>query len=152
MYRTHWLLLGIASAGALLLPARMAAGQASTSLQVTATVGTACTLSAPDLAFGTYTGTAVSGQTAITIDCGGTSPVGGSLTLNSSTGFTMTSAAASLDYDLYQDAAHATQIFPGQILPVATGISAISIFGEIPAGQAVPDGSYSDAVSVVFNF
>ena len=152
MYRTHRLLLAIASAEALLLSTPAGAGQASTSFQVTATVGAACTLSAPDLAFGTYTtGAAAAGQTAIGIDCGGT-PAVGTLTLSSSTGFTMTGGTGGvLSYDLYLDATHAQEILSGQDFPV-TGVSQVTIFGEIPAGQAVEDGNYSDTVSVVFNF
>ena len=152
MYRTHQLLLAIASAGALLLSAPAGAGQASTSFQVTATVGAACTLSASDLAFGTYTGTAVSSQTDILIDCGGTAQVG-TLTLSSSTGFAMgPSSGEFLDYDLYRDATHGQQILSGQAFDVPSGVSQVTIFGEIPAGQAAADGNYSDTVSVVFNF
>jgi len=56
-----------------------------------------------------------------------------------------------LSYDLYLDATHAQEILSGQDFPV-TGVSQVTIFGEIPAGQAAPDGSYSDTVSVVFDF
>lgn len=162
MYRTpHRLLLAMASAGALLLPAQAWAGQASTSFQVTASVGVACTLTAADLAFGTYTGAAVSSQTAIMIDCGSAVPAG-SLTLVGAVnggipdGFVMADSSFTngLDYDLYRDATHGQQIFSNQDFPVGaiTGAATIPIFGEIYAGQAPADGSYADTVSVIFNF
>lgn len=155
MYRTHRLLLAIASAGALLLSAPAGAGQASTSFQVTATVGVACTLSASDLAFGSYTGTAVSSQTNIQISCSAGVPTG-SLTLSSPTNFVMGggSPAGTLDYNLYQDATHTQEILTGQSFTPVQGSTpgVVSIFGEIPAGQSAADGSYSDTVSVVFNF
>jgi len=160
MSRTHRLLLAIASAGALFLSAPAWAAQSSTSFQVTATVGAACTLSAPDLAFGTYTGTAVNGQTTISIDCG-TSATFGTLTLTGSNtvsgftdGFVMVRNGTFLNYDLFRDATHGQQILSGQGFSAGStsaGTVLVDVFGVIPAGQT-GSGSYVDTVSVVFDF
>jgi spore coat protein U-like protein len=158
MHGIHRSLLPVALAGALMLSAPAGAGQSSSSFRVTATVGAACTVSAPDLAFGTYTGTAVSGQTTITLDC--TQAASGTLTLTGSSGqgndgFAMldTNGSNVLDYDLYQDANQSTQILSGQgFASSVNGKTLVDVFGAIPTGQNSVDGDYSDTVSIVFDF
>jgi len=69
-------------------------------------------------------------------------------------------SSATLAYNLYLDAARllvwgnglsGTSRY-GPLLPVNAVDVTVPIYGRIPAGQAVPAGSYSDTVVVTFTF
>jgi len=138
---------------------------------VTATAGmavgieivAACTVSVADLNFGAYASnskTPVQGQTTIQLRCGAGAVAELSLDAGTGPGATTSnrrleqdSGKSRLDYDLFQD--------PGRTVHwgnrsgvdtlevVATGAQqTVPIYGQIPAGQRAPDGTYSDTITL----
>jgi spore coat protein U-like protein len=160
MQRIDVSLLSVALAGGLLLAAPAQAQQASTSFNVTATVGAACLVFAEDLAFGSYDGTVLPGSTTITFDC--TQTVNGTLTLTGSNpnadpgdGFAMVDANNNvLDYTIALDANQQSKIISGVPISVQApqGVTPADFFGEIPANQQVAQGNYADTVIVQLDF
>lgn len=130
-------------------------------LTVTATVLSACSLSGGTLAFGTY----ISGQadnadvdgTINFVNCTGTLTFaldgGGSGNIN---GRQMSSGANRLNYQIYRNPTRSAVWGTGadaqtQILLV-TGNGSITVYGRIPSGQIVPEGTYTDIVNVTLTF
>ena len=137
-------------------------------MPVTIEIVAHCELSASDLDFGPYTSnstTPVLGQTVIQLLC---SPgQTGELLLDAGTGGrgnktsrrAMLHAAGNdrLDYGLYQDPARAVHWgdTPGtdtRELITTGSTQIINVYGQIPAGQKVRDGSYSDTITVLLQF
>jgi spore coat protein U-like protein len=118
----------------------------------------ACTVSASDLNFGAYPSdskTPVQGQTTISLLCGAGVTVEVSLDTGTSLGrprrLSQESGTDRLEYDLYQDPAR--QIYWGDgrdaVELLATGApQTVPIYGQIPAGQKVRDGTYSDTITI----
>jgi spore coat protein U-like protein len=125
----------------------------------------ACTVSASDLQFGAYPSnstTPVHGQTAITLTCGADTTVEVSLDAGTGGGrnrrqLSQDAGSDRLEYDLYQD--------PGRTIHwgdrsgtdtlevLTTGApQTVPVYGEIPAGQRVRDGTYSDVITVTVHF
>jgi spore coat protein U-like protein len=122
-----------------------------------------CSVSAADLDFGAYASnsqTSAQGQTAIQLHCSGGTVA--ELSLDAGTGLggnttrrklVQDRGVDRLDYDLFQD--------PGRTLHwgdksgvdtrevLATGApQTVPIYGQIPGGQRVRDGIYSDTITV----
>jgi len=139
-------------------------GPLSGTIQVTATVTEACTISVNDLAFGAYnpsstTNKDVTNNNAITYTCTKNSTP--QLEIDTSTlGMTATGAPApaneTLSYFLYPSAtAGGTQWENGApyILTPATGVSQTASYsGRITAGQFVPPISYTQDVTMSLSF
>jgi len=136
-------------------------------LPVTIEIVTACTVSATDLQFGALTSnskSSVLGQTTIQLNCGVGATV--EISLDAGTGpggntsrrrMEQDSGSDRLDYDLFQD--------PGRTIHwgdrsgvdtlevLTTGLpQTVPIYGEIPAGQRVRDGNYSDMITVTLTY
>jgi spore coat protein U-like protein len=138
---------------------------------VTATAGmvvgveivAACTVSVADLDFGAYASnskTPVQGQTTIQLHCGAGAVAELSLDAGSGPGATTSNrrleqdaGRSRLDYELFQD--------PGRTIHwgdrsgtdtlevVTTGTQqTVPIYGQIPAGQRAPEGTYSDTITL----
>jgi spore coat protein U-like protein len=119
-----------------------------------------CTVSAGDLDFGRYEASSSAprrGQSVLELRCtrGLTVEVG--LDAGQGGGSTserrMMSGAGALRYGLYQDAARRANWgnLPGvDTIEVQTGAlrERLTIFGEIPAQQQVPAGSYGDVITI----
>ena len=143
-------------------PASAYTNTATTTMAVSATVQATCTVTAGAMSFGTYN-TAVNNSTAtITTTCTNTTPYqigldkganGGSVTTRQ-----MKNGAALLNYSLTQDAGHATNWgnTPGTDTPAAVNGNGsgqtVTVYGQIPAGQYVTPGSYSDTITVTVNY
>lgn len=127
----------------------------------------ACTVSASDLNFGAYPSnstTPVHGQTAITLNCGADTTVEVSLDAGTGLGgsterrqLRQDSGIDRLDYGLYQDPGR--RIHWGDRSGVdtlevhTTGFpQTVPVYGEIPAGQRVRDGTYGDTITVSVHF
>lgn len=149
---------------AVFLPAANAA-QTTTTFDVTATVGSACTVAATNLAFGTYNPlnpTATTGTTTVTVQCTLLSAYTIGLNAGTGAGATvavrkMTKSADTLNYSLYQDAAHS--LVWGEtsgtdtVAGVGTGLGIPTIvYGQIPALQNVNTGAYADTITVSVNY
>lgn len=136
-----------------------------TTFQVTATVAASCSTSATNLAFGTYdplAATATSGTSQVSVRCTLDTPYNIGLDAGSGAGATvsarrMTGGGATLTYVLYQDSAHLTVwgSTPGvdTVAGAGTGLSVPhTVYGEIPSGQNVSTGGYSDVITVSVNY
>jgi spore coat protein U-like protein len=118
-----------------------------------------CRVSASDLDFGAYSSgstTPVQGQTTISLLCGAGVTVEVSLDTGTSAGrprrMSQESGTDRMEYDLYQDPART--IYWGDrsgdtLELLATGApQTVPIYGQIPAGQKVRDGTYSDTITI----
>ena len=129
---------------------------------VTATVAAACTVSATNLNFGTYMSSADDYATStITVTCTNTTPY----TVGIDYGVTnqpqnryMTSAGgAALQYLLFQDAAHTVAwgvpFYNTAYSGTGTGAAqALTVYGDLYAGQYGTPGSYTDTLTVYVNY
>ncbi len=118
-----------------------------------------CTLSATNVNFGTYTGTAVSpGASTILVTC--PSGVVYQVLLNAGQGSgasetvrNMTGGAYTLSYGLYQDSSHSNNwgntTATGYQQGTGTGSAqAFYVFPQLTAGQKVAPGTYTDTITV----
>lgn len=159
----------------LLAAAAIAAGASTTSqaatsggtLAVTATVASVCLISNGTLAFGTYdpsAGTVLNGSATITLTCTLGTPYKITMGAGAGSGATttvrkLTNGANTLSYSLYRDAARTqnwgdtldTDSLNGTSSAVSL-TNTISVYGQIPAGEAVPGGAYMDSVAITVNY
>lgn len=158
--------LVLAAAAAALAPAAQAASSGGT-LTVSATVASVCLISNGTLAFGTYdpsAGTVLNGSTTITLTCTLGTPYkitmgAGSGTGASTTTRKLTSGANTMSYRLYRDS-NRTQnwgdtIDTDSLNGTSSAVSltnTINVYGQIPAGEAVPGGAYLDSVAITVNY
>jgi spore coat protein U-like protein len=146
------------------------AGTATSTFQVTATVVNSCAInSAGNLGFGNYdpaSATATTGNSTINVNCtkgdvytialnyGGTGSVANRI---------MVSGTNNLNYNLYVDSA-LTKVWNSTCGagnncdggtgagPGAANAQPYTVYGQIPAGQNVPAGSYADTITLTVNF
>jgi spore coat protein U-like protein len=151
-------LLALAASGIL-------AATSSTTFQVTATVLSSCSVSATNLAFGTYDPLAAAptdGNSTVTVQCTLQAPFNIGLNAGVGSGATvatrvMTSGANTLNYSLYQNAARTTvwgnTPATDTVADTGTGIAVpFTVYGRIPNGQNAAPGSYADTITVTVNF
>jgi len=137
----------------------------TTTFQVTATVSSACSVAAANLAFGTYNPLAPGAATAtttVTVQCTLLSAYTIGLNAGTGSGATvstrkMTKGADTLDYSLYQDASHAQvwgeTVGTDTVAGTGTGVAqAVTVYGQIPASQNVNVGAYTDTIIVTVNY
>jgi spore coat protein U-like protein len=148
---------------------------ATAAFSVTANVQTLCTVSATNLSFGPYTGANVYATSVITVKCSTAStaakpaihpPPGAyaiGLDAGTASGATVTTRSmtgpggALVGYQLFQDAGHATNwgntVGVDTVQGTATGLAQnYTVFGQLPAGQTAPQGSYTDTIIVTVTF
>jgi spore coat protein U-like protein len=143
----------------------MALTNVTSNFQVTATVAGTCTLATNTLAFGAYSpsGAAVTGSTTVAPTCTTSTPWTLAFNAGSTTGGTisqrlMTTGSSTLKYNLYTTAADTTLLGDGTSSSVTlsgTGTGAAqttTIYGQIPAGQYVAAGSYSDTITATISY
>lgn len=139
------------------------AATTTTTFGVTATVQATCLVAATPLAFGTYTGLAATSTSTVSVTCTNTTPynVGLSAGLAPSAGVTtrkMTGpAAALLSYSMYTDAARSlnwgTTIATDTVPGTGNGSAqAITVYGNVPAGQFVAPGAYADTITATVTY
>jgi spore coat protein U-like protein len=140
-------------------PAR--AGTDTDILTVTATVLSACSLSGGTLNFGSYT----SGQTTnldVTgvinyVNCSGslTFALDGGLS-GSVNARQMQQGAGRLNYQIFRNAVRNAVWGVGAeaqgVVLIGTQSGSITVYGRIPSGQVVPDGTYTDTVNITLTF
>ncbi|WP_413734593.1 spore coat U domain-containing protein [Sodalis sp. RH21] len=138
-----------------------AAGTATTSIAVTATVESACTISTTPLAFTAFTGTAVvNGEATLSVICSNAADYTIGLGAGSGTVAqrVMTGpAGATLNYGLYQEDTHTTPWGDTAGTTLAgTGNGAqqdITVYGQIAANQLTSSvGDYTDTVAVTITY
>lgn len=142
------------------------AATATTNMSVSATVIATCSLTTGAMAFGSYSGTAVSSSADLSITCTGGAPYTIALGAGSGTGATTSArtmvnsadTTSTLSYGLYQDSAFATNwgetVGTDTLAGTGTGAAqTVSVYGEIPAGQLTSTtGTYADTVVATINY
>lgn len=150
-------------AGILLGPApAVHAATTTTTMAVSATVLSFCSVSALPLAFGNYSGVLLSASTTVSVTCtlGTTFNLGIDAGLGSGATVAarqMTFGGNTLTYGLYSNAGATTvigtSIGMNTISSTGTGSSqSITVYGQVPAGQAVAPGLYTDTVTVTITY
>jgi spore coat protein U-like protein len=120
-------------------------------------VAATCSVFAPGVVFGTYTGTAISVTGTVTVICPSGTAYSVGLNAGMGSGATtttrkMTNGASTLNYQMFQNSGHTTNW--GNIAPIDTvqgmgngSQQSITIFALLPAGQTVPPNSYTDTIT-----
>jgi spore coat protein U-like protein len=137
---------------------------ATTTFPVTVTVVKACAISATNLAFGTYVATATSTSTSIiSVTCTNTTAYNVGLNAGTATGATVTTRKMTgpgghlLGYSLYQNSGHSTNWgnTVGTDTEAGTGngaLQSLTVYGQLPAGQFVTPGTYSDTITATITY
>ncbi len=114
--------------------------------------GQTCTLSVTSLSFGTYSATLLNGTATGKVTCSG----GWDIPLGPGTGAGATDTVrkmtgpggATLSYQVFQDAARTINWGNTTADEVSgTGTTTVTFYGQIPAGQVVAPGTYTDTLS-----
>jgi spore coat protein U-like protein len=132
-------------------------------VSVTATVQPTCTISANPLSFGTYTGAVASAVTVVSVTCTSTTPYNVGLSAGNGTGATVTTrqmkgvSPAVLAYGLFTNTTHTTNwgntVGTDTVAGTGTGAAqGLYVYGQIPAGQNVAPGSYSDVIVATLTY
>lgn len=131
-----------------------------------------CTVSTLPTVFGSYSifsGAPLTGTGAVTVTCAAVVSLNISYSIAGSTGSSgsygarsATSGAGSLAYQLYTTAAHGTVwgngsegtslISDSYLLSLLQTTKQYQIYGQIPAQQNVPAGTYSDTIFVTLTY
>ncbi|HEX7389293.1 MAG TPA: spore coat U domain-containing protein [Acidiphilium sp.] len=157
---------GVAAAAALIcgIPLTSArAATATTTFAVTATVQATCTVTATNLAFGTYTGVVDDASSTVSVTCTDTTPYNVGLNAGTATGATVTTrkmtgpSTSLLGYGLYQDSAYTKNwgqtVGTDTVAGTGTGaVQDLTVYGQVPAGQYVTPGAYSDTITVTVSY
>ena len=156
------LLVGLA-----LSAAAAGAATSTTTFAVSGTVVPTCTVAAAALNFGAAIpnpiNSNVDAQSNVTATCSTGAPYTIALNVGTGSGATfparrMTSGANTLVYSLYSDPGRGTvwgDGTGGSSLANGSGngaAQAITVYGRIPSGQAVPTGTYTDTITVTITF
>ena len=151
-----FLALGLSSTSAF-------AATATANFNVTATVSATCIVSATALSFGSYTGAVANAQSSVNVTCTNTSPYDVGLNAGLTTGATVTTRqmgivqpAGGLNYGLFSDSGHATNwgnTAGSWVHGVGSGAQqTLTVYGQVPAGQYVTPGSYTDTIIATVNY
>lgn len=156
--------LGVLSTLALgLLSGQAQAATATTTFSVTATMMANCTISATNLAFGSYTTALVDATSTISVTCTKSTTYNVGLNAGASTGATVTTrkmtgpGGDTLAYGLYQDSAHTINwgntVGTDTVSGTGNGSAqTLTVYGEVPAGQFVTPGAYTDTITATITY
>ena len=149
----------------LIVPGVAFAATETTTFQVTATVASSCSVSAGALDFGSYDPLAVldlDATSAVNVTCNLLTPytveLDGGLVAGDISAREMDDGDSSqLGYQLYTTTLRTTIWGDGTtgstIAGVGTGLSIPhTVYGRVPNGQNVPNGSYADTITVSLDF
>ena len=140
-----------------------AAGTATSSFTVSASVTANCTIAAGALAFGPYDPVSANASTdldqtsTITVACtkGSTGIVSLDNGVNFSGGRRMKAGANFLTYEMYSDSGRTTVWNASNTVSYTAASKAstgLTLYGRVAAGQDVPVGAYSDTVVATISF
>jgi spore coat protein U-like protein len=158
----------ISAAVLLALAGSAQAGQKTTTFNVSASVASNCVVSATNLGFGAYDGSAaLTGTSGVTVKC--TNGVGYDVKLSAGGGSyatrLLTDGSNTLEYNLYTSAANTTvwgngTSSTGTVPWTGTGLSSAgeythTVYGTLPnnaTNQTAPVGSYGDTITVTVDY
>jgi spore coat protein U-like protein len=131
----------------------------TTNFTVTAVVAKDCTVTATNLAFGTYTGAQVRSTSTITATCTSSTTYTVGLNAGTATGATVTNrsmtgpGSALLHYSLFNNSGYTTNWGNSSATNWVAGTGngsaqPLTVYGQIPAGQYATPGSYADTITV----
>lgn len=155
--RTLWIVIAASVLAATGAPAQTRTAQFAVRAQVVAD----CQVTAQDLNFGTYSGSApATGSTPLNVRCTPGSAATVSLDGGSSGNPQQRhmTGPANLNYQLYRDAALQDPInTAGMAFQLQgsenTGQTVVyTVYGQVPSGQTVPAGNYVDTIRVTVQF
>jgi spore coat protein U-like protein len=153
----------IASFLALLIAAAGEGATESARMQVTVRVVTNCRIAVSDLAFGAYdpliehAAQNLDGTALVRVVCTRNERASILMEENESSVRSLRSGDETLSYRLFSDPAR-TRVWGGRANSVqvrfdgSSNARELTVYGRIPAGQVVPAGSYSDAVTATVDF
>jgi spore coat protein U-like protein len=153
--------IGIAAVAGLLMTAGPAAAQVQTpKLQVRATVGQVCTVTAASLDFGTYASAQLNKSGSIAIQC--LTPMAVNVALgagqagNGNGIRTMKNGTSELKYQLFKDSAFSQQwLTDGTVASPSNANHTVSVYGQILPSMnpgTLANGVYSDDVTITLTF
>jgi spore coat protein U-like protein len=148
---------GLLAMALLALTQPASAATATTTFAVTATVVATCSVTATSLAFGNYTGDVNPATSTVSVTCTNSTPYTLSLSAGAATGATvtnrsMTAGGVLLGYGLFSDSGHTTN-FDTTASITANGLAQpVTVYGQIPAGEYVAPGSYSDTITATVTY
>lgn len=138
--------------------------QVTRTIQVTLQqVSPGCGIGANSLNFGNYTGTVLNSTTTLQIACTGGTPYNVGLNAGTGAGATVTTrkmtgpAGALLNYKLFSNSQRTANWGNTVGTDTVTGagnnaIQNLSVYGQIPAGQSVGTGSYTDTIIATLTY
>ncbi len=168
LFLTHRTVTACCLAALLALTASAAnAATTTTTFTASATISSSCTVTATNLAFGTYSATAttaLTGTSTINVYC--TSGTSYTVALNVGTGggtFTtrsMANGANLMSYNMFTAANQAVIWGDGTASTSTVGgtgaglltSSPSTVYGNIPIGQDLPSGTYTSTITVTVNY
>ena len=131
---------------------------------VTAAVGASCSLSATDLAFGSYSGSLIDATSTILVDCTNATPYNVGLDAGIAPGATVTNRGMTgpgptlLNYRLLSDPARTINwgntVGIDTVAGTGTGTAQfLNVYGQLPASQpTLQPGTYSDVITATITF
>ncbi|MES2390274.1 MAG: spore coat protein U domain-containing protein [Acidobacteriota bacterium] len=135
----------------------------TTTFGVSATVQATCLISATAMSFGTYTGVVANSTSTVSVTCTSTTPYSVSLDAGATSGATTTTrkmkatGANVLSYALFSDSSRTVNwgnvISTDTVAGTGNGASqAITVYGQVAAGQYVTPGAYSDTITATVTY
>jgi len=136
---------------------------ATATFTVTAVVAKDCTVSATNLAFGNYAGALINSTSTISVTCTSTTAYNVGLNAGLATGATVTNrsmtgpGSALLSYKLFSNSGHTTNwgntVGTDTVAGTGNGvIQPLTVYGQVPAGQFVTPGSYTDTITATVTY
>jgi spore coat protein U-like protein len=135
----------------------------TTSFPVTVVISAACTISASNLAFGTYSGLLIESTSIVSVNCTKAATYDVGLNAGLATGATVTTrkmtgpAAALLSYNLFSNSGYTTNwgntVGTDTVVGTGTGSAqSLTVYGQVPAGQLKTAGSYTDTITATITY
>jgi spore coat protein U-like protein len=135
----------------------------TTSFSVSAAVLSACSISATNLAFGTYSGSLINSTSTISVTCTISVPYNVGLNAGTATGATVTNRSMTgpsstlLGYKLLSNSARTINwgntVGTDTVAGTGTGTQqSLTVYGQLPANQLVLPGSYADTITATITY
>lgn len=142
------------------------AATATGTLQVSLTTSNTCTISAPPLAFGVFTGAEKTAASTVSVYCNGPLPFSIAMSAGAGVGASISNGrkltrpgGSTLTYNLYSDASYATIWGDGNEEATVPGVgiglttpATKTVYGKVSEASTFLDGTYSDAVVMTVTY